>query len=232
MGQRISFFRNNFSYDLKSLLKVNYEDFKQEYLKYEKDSLQEFNEPFGNEELKKFLIKNCELPDFNILDKKIIDELTAEFIGFYCDLFDKNANILDFFGPCMNKKNYHRSNELILKTKDKRLIKLWNYLIKGRSLKDYNEFKSYTNDYQIGFLCKKEIEELKNKITQYFGDKKQIREKYWTEKEKEFEIAQLKSKDGSFSLFDHHPKSAGIEYILQAIDEMTNRNDELITGIE
>lgn len=234
MGQRISYFKNNFSKGLKDLIFENFSSFRQWYLDTDKSSLEEFNEPFGNENLKNYLKQNTDLKtDFDKLDKKLIDELTAEFIASYCDLTDRNSNLLQFFGPTMSRWRYEQSSEMVLETKNEDFIRLWNYIVKGRSLKDNSDFNSYTNDYKIGFLTFNEHRLLKEKIETYFGKIEIIKERYWTDKEKkELEKAIANSKNSSYSLSGHNPKSSGLEYVLQALNEVTDSKNELITGIE
>jgi len=96
---------------------------------------------------------------------------------------------------------------MVLATKDEDLIRLWNYIIKGRSLKDNTDFDSYTNDYKIGFLAFTEYMLLKEKIETYFGNIETIKKK-------------------------SNPGSSGLEFVSQAIDEIADNKNELITGIE
>lgn len=234
MGQRISYFKNNFEKKLKEIIFENFSSFRQWYLDTDKSSMEEFNEPFGNEKLKSYFKQNTDFKtDFDNLDKNLIDELTSEFIGSYCDLTDRDSNLLEFFGPTMSKWHYDPSNEMVSATKDKDFIRLWNYIVKGRSLKDNAEFDSYTNEYKIGFLTFNEHRLLKEKIETYFGNIETIKKKYWTDKEKkELERVIANSKNSSFSLSGHNPKSSGLEYVLQVLNEITDHKNELITGIE
>ncbi len=231
MGQRISYFKNNYNKGLKELLFDNYSNFRQWYLDFDKSSMDEFNEPFGNEKLKEYFNQDNDLQtDFATLNKKFIDELTSEFIGTYYDFTHQNNNIFDFFGPVFNKWRYDESTGMVLKTSDTEFIELWSYLIEGRSLKDKLYFDSLTNEHKIGFLDRQEYLLLKSKIELHFGDAKTIRNKYWTNKEKEeFEKAM---NDKSYALTAHNPKSSGLEYVLSALNELTYKNKELITGIE
>lgn len=234
MGQRISYFKNNFDKKLKEIIFENFSSFRQWYLDTDKSSMEEFNEPFGNEKLKSYFKQNTDFKtDFDNLDKNLIDELTSEFIGSYCDLTDRDSNLLEFFGPTMSKWRYDPSNEMVSATKDKDFIRLWNYIVKDRSLKDNAEFDSYTNEYKIGFLTFNEHRLLKEKIETYFGNIETIKKKYWTDKEKkELERAIANSKNSSFSISGHNPKSSGLEYVLQVLNEITDYKNELITGIE
>ena len=234
MGQRISYFKNNFDKGFKDLLFDNFSKFAQWYLDTDKSSREEFNEPFGIEELINYFKKELDFKsEFDRLDKHFIDELSSEFIGSYCDFTDRESNILEFFGPTMRVWRYHESSKMVSTTNDRDFTELWTYLTKGRSLKDNLHFDSFTNKYKIGFLNKQECMLLQSKIEFHFGDAETIRKKYWTNKEKaQLEKAVANSKDGSYSLSGHNPKSSGLEYILDALYELTDKNKELITGIE
>jgi hypothetical protein len=234
MGQRITYFKNNFDKGLKDLLFDNYSKFRQWYLDFDKSSIEEFSEPFGSERLKVYFNQEQDFrADFENLDKKFIDELTSEFIGTYFDLTHQQNNIFEFFGSTMSVWRYDESNKMVSATKDNDFIELWQFVTKGRSLKDNLQLDSFTNDYKIGFINRQEYLLLKNRIEFHFGDSKTIRVKYWTSKEKaQLEKAIKNSKDGSYSLSGHNPKSSGLEYLLDALNELTDKNKELITGIE
>ena len=234
MGQRISYFKNNLNKGLKELIFENFSSFRQWYLETDNSSIEEFNEPLGNEKLKLYFKQKTDFKtDFDKLDKNLIDELTSEFIGSYCDLTNRNSNLLELFGPTMNKWRYNQSNEMVSATKDEDFIRLWSFAINGRSLKDNYDSNSFTNDYKIGFLDRQEYLLLKSKIEYYFGDTETIKKKYWTNSEKkQIDEAIRNSNDGSYSLSGHNPKTSGLEYMMEALNELTDKNNELITGIE
>jgi hypothetical protein len=234
MGQRISYFKNNFGEGLKDLLLDNYSKFRQWYLDFDKSSIDEFNEPFGNERLKTYFKEERDFQaDFETLDKNFIDELTSEFIGTYYDTTHQHNDIFEFFGPTMSVWRYAESDKMVLATYDKDFIELWTFLTKGRSLKDNLHFDSFTNEYKIGFINRQEYLLLKSKIEFHFGDIENMKRKFWTSREKaQLEKAISNSKDGSYSLSGHNPKSSGLEYTLEALNELTEKNKELITGIE
>jgi hypothetical protein len=206
MGQRISYFKNNFNKGLKELLFDNYSKFRQWYLDFDESSVEEFDEPFGNEKLKEYFKQERNFQeDFEKLDKIFIDELTSEFIGTYFDLTHQNNDILEFFGPTMSVWRYDESNKMVLATQDKDFIELWSYILKGRSLKDNLTFDSLTNEYKIGFINRQEYLLLKSKIEFHFGDIKTVQ---------------------------HNQKYSGLAYVLEALNELTDKNKELVTGIE
>ncbi|WP_295797958.1 hypothetical protein [Mucilaginibacter sp.] len=233
MGQRVSYYRSILRKTLKETIFENFSTFRQWYLDAADSSVLQFNETFGNKELKSYLAQNDDF-EYNLhnLDKKLIDELTSEFLN-YCDSTNSENKILELFGPTMNKWRYNESTDMVLKTNDRDFIQLWNFIIKGRCLTGYVNFESFTNDEKIGFLTYDEYSILKSKIEAHFGNIGQIKEKYWTDKEKaDVREAIANSKNGSYSLYEHNPKSSGLEYVLQALNEISITNDELITVIE
>jgi hypothetical protein len=234
MGQRISFFMNNYRKQLKDLVFENFFAFRIWYFEYYNEANYEPNENFGNEELKNYLIQGTDFKvDYNSLDRQLIDELIAEFIVGYCDTTDREGKILEFLGAPINKWRYEGSTEMVLQTTDKDFITLWNFIIFGRSLKDNVEFNSYSNDFKIGFLTFDEHRILKLKIEFHFGNIEQIRQTYWTDQEKLKEQNAIKnSKNRTYSLVEHNPKSSGLEYVLQVLNQISNNKNELITAIE
>ena len=102
----------------------------------------------------------------------------------------------------------------MLKTNDKELIRLWNFIIKGRSLSDYADFDSFTNELKIGFLSFGEHRILKTKIEAYFGNVEVIKRRRLAVDEQSEEI------------------EIGLECVLQVLDEITLAENELITSIE
>lgn len=230
MGQRISFLRNNEHKGFKDLLFEHFTPFREWYLEMDRSSQEEFNETFGEESIKNYLASTPDFKnDFDQLDKRLIDEITSAFIGYYCDIAAEAQDLLELFGPTMKVHSYASSTEMILAANDREFIQLWNYLINdGRSLKDLQVFDSYTNEFRIGFLTDDECRRLKEKIEHYFGDFQTIQEKYWTPLEKR----QWNARTSGTSLSGYNPQSSGLEFFLHALEEMTSNNIELITVIE
>ncbi len=211
MGQRITFYRNNYGRTLKELLFDNYSVFRSWYLQQDRASMEEYNEHIGSEEVSMYLEKEADLAaSFQSLDKKLIDQLTEEFIFIYCDWTSGENDIIKSLDPCMSKWRYGASNQLVASTGNTEFIRLWGYLVNGRSVKDLGHFESYTNDGKIGFLSKEEVHALKGHIEQGFGTLEMMMKKNWPE----------------------NPATEGLEYVLQAIGEMNKENKELITAIE
>lgn len=192
MGQRISYFKNKSGKALKELIIDNFPAFKLWYLEQVKSSKEAFNESYGNKVLENYLQqKNALTINFIASGQQLIDELTAEFIANYCDSTIENRKLLAPFGPTLSKWRFDESTEMVLQTGDKQLIQLWNYIYKGRSVKDTSYFNSYTNDPIIGFLAFEECLLLQAKIASYFHNPEQI-----------------------------SPQSQGLEYVLQVLNEI------------
>lgn len=223
MGLRIHFYKNNCDKTVKDLVIENYLNFSQWYVKRNNASMKEFGEMYGTKELIDFFSKNDNLVGIDLIEKKILDELVAEFVSEFTD----THGYLDFFGPTMGKWRYQGSTDLILKTKNQEFIKLWSFLINGRSLNESQEFNSYTNEYKIGYLSFKEHTILKQMIFEYFGVLQDMKEKYWTNSEKQ-ELDKA-IQNGNYTLSGHNPITSGIEFVLEAL---TDIETELITGIE
>lgn len=231
MGQRISYYKNNFNIGFKDLIFENFSKFKTWYLDKDKFSMEQFNEPFGEDSLRYYFKKESDLKtDFDKLSKFFINELIAEFVGTYFDSTHQNNDVLEYFGPMFNKWRYNESTELVYETKDKKFIELWKYLIFGRSLKDNLYYESLYIELNIGFLNRQEYLLLKSKIEMYFGNHTTMRNKFWTNEEKEKYEKALS--DNTFILTEHNPKTSGLQYVLYAINELTDQNKDLITGIE
>ncbi|XZF13964.1 hypothetical protein ACTHGU_19470 [Chitinophagaceae bacterium MMS25-I14] len=189
---------------LKDLMFENYADFRQWFTDEHKNSMKEFNQPLADERLISFLKTTDDLEAcFNDLDKNLIDELTSVFIGIYWDWSGNHT--LDLIGPLINKWRYSESTKLVIHTGNAEFIKLWSFLINGRSLKDNEAFDSYTNNYYIGFLTRDECFRLQKFIQQYLATMESIKELENTE---------------------------GLKYVLQAIKKLGDNSYELITGVE
>ena len=160
--------------------------------------------------LYKYLRKGINLQNnFENMEQDLVDEIMQEFIGCYCD-FEEGQHLLKIIGPLLSKWRYYKSTKIVLETNDKEFIKLWNFIIKGRSLKNIdNNFNGYTNEFKTGFLSEFEYKKLEEKIVYYFEKIKIINDN--------------KTRvDNDYS---------GLSYVLEAIKEMEFGN-EMITAIE
>ncbi|WP_108869310.1 hypothetical protein [Aquimarina aquimarini] len=230
MGIRIQFFKSKLDKELKDLIFENYSDFAKWYVDRNNASIEEFDETYGTKQLIDFFTQNKKISkDLNLLPQKIIDEMTVEYVVEY----PASQSILELFGPSMKKWRYNKSTQLVLETKDHEFIKLWRYLINGRSLKNSEEFDSYTDEYKIGFLSFKEHSTLKKLILKHFGDLQEMKQKYWTDSEKKKLQNSINNPDNdTYFLSDHNPVTSGLEYVMLAINEIKTSKTDLITAIE
>ncbi|MDR1284789.1 MAG: hypothetical protein LBJ88_01150 [Campylobacteraceae bacterium] len=197
MGQRICFYKINSPFTLKEWICEEFNVFRNWYL-----DIYVSGENRDEYILCKYLTKIINFKkEFNELSNELLNEIMAEFIGVYCDLTQTKK--IELMEPFMNKRRYDKSTKLILNTSDKELICLWKIIINGRSIKDGKCFKSFTNDYKVGYLSSNECKKLEEKIKQYFGN---INADTLTE------------------------ENEGIVYALQAINEMQGK--DMVIGIE
>ena len=220
MGIRIEYYKTNSKKSINEILKENYPKFRTWYL--ERENLYG---NIGEIEFVEFLKNNTEFKIENV-DKKILDELFEEMMLEY----ESSDDFIENIGSSLSKWRYEKSNNLINKTQNNELKILWNYITKGRSLKNNLEYNGYSNDYKMSFLLKNEQEKLKKLLLNTFGNLEQIKEKYWTRTEKkEWEKWQ---KDINYYPIKDNPISTAIELVLEVLNEMENMNSTLIIGIE
>ena len=169
MGQRICFYKNKSQFFLKELVCECFSEFKEWYLNVYLE-----NEEKDEYILYKYLSKIIDLSNiFDDTEQKVIDEITADFVGGFLDT--KNQNHAELVLPMMYTRHYVENTEDILKTQDNDFIELWNIIINGRSIKNNKPFDSFTDDLKIGFLTKNEYLNLKGKIEKYFSTEMDIK---------------------------------------------------------
>ena len=218
MGQNILYFHtgNNEQQSLKALLIEHFATFRQWTLRSE--------EPFVDSEvLMHYLEQHTYLPeDFEHLDKELLDALVAEFI-MYCESFTHTQHLLELLDPFVKKRYYESSTQMVLATHDDLFIRLWSYIVQGRSFKDDQAFDG---DYKVGFLTQTQCQLLREKIETYFGNRQTIRNQAWTQEE--LELFQKSPQRG----VNLHPKGLGLECALVAIESALYNKKELIIAIE
>jgi hypothetical protein len=203
MGSRISYFRNNDGKTLKVLLVEHYAQFRVWYLEQQERSKAEFNEEFGSEYVKNYMYKNTIMPtDLSGISDRLIDELASEFVANYLDSNFDSIALLETVGPCVNKARYGEATKLLVAMKDEEVVRLWSYIVNGRSIKDGGTFDSYSNDNRVGYLSSEEIGMLKTKIEQYYPASNSVL------------------------------RNEGFELVLDAISNIDSRHNELVVTID
>ena len=196
MGTRLSFYKINPPYShLKEVIFENFECFRNWYLEYPDEINTNIFEYIENE--------NLFINNFNILDQRIVDEITSCFLG----LFDNSMGaFFKYCGPDVRPIHYINSTNLIMKTGDEMLIEFWNIMINGRSIKNGKYHNGYDNDFKVGYLSKIECNKMSEKMKKYFIDIENI----------------IKITGG---------KKLGIECILQLFNDIENYKNELVISV-
>jgi hypothetical protein len=167
MGVRINYHISKEGKGLWELIEENYTQFREWCIDMQEESEKEYNEDMFNPDLILFLLDNENLPSIDSLEQDILDEIVKEFIGSYCDI-GKGKKLLELLSPWMNVRNYISTIPAIQKTKNEVLIKFWDYLISGRSLKNNNRFLS-NDHFLVGFFTIQEQQQFLKLILEYFG---------------------------------------------------------------
>lgn len=165
MGDRIAFYKCT-SGSYAATVHANYPHFRDWYLAFAQSSLEEYGEEFGTQELKEYLTLHTST---EAMPAQLLDEYCVEFIYAYDDfLYTEQQNKFVLFGPTMNKRRYKESTTLIANTNDEHLIKLWSYIVHGRSLSGKSTFISTSNEARIGYITTAERKLLQTKLQLYF----------------------------------------------------------------
>ncbi len=160
MGLRIAYYINNSKKKLVDLVVEDYPLFRDNYLKLNSESVEIDKIALSDEKLIRFLEQNDNIIDLNIISDQMMNEITDEYLSCSLDNMIKFNSEFEIKGPCLNKYNYTSSTFLINQTNNNQLIKLWNYLIVGRSIKEGSVITSFSNDISFGFLSVQEQREL------------------------------------------------------------------------
>ncbi|PSK92496.1 hypothetical protein [Taibaiella chishuiensis] len=201
MGARISYYRIREGASLPGILAQYYTVFRHWSLDADKASRQEFDEPLIDERLVTYLEEHPGPAFAPPADPRLANELLGEFVAEAYGWTPDGEQVFLPVSPFLNKWCYENSNGLVEQTGDAALVRLWNYIIKGRSLVDGADYHGYGGDFTIGFLDAGGQLELKTLITQHFGD--------------------LAANAGLHvaEFLDGEPPGAGLGYVLQAIEE-------------
>jgi hypothetical protein len=160
MGLRVAYYINNSGKKFIDLIVEDYSLFRANFLKLNSESIQNYQDVMGNENLIRFLEQNNKLKDLDSFSDQIVNEIVQEYFLSSIDNLIKFNSTFDIIGSCLNKINYTGSSLLINQTNNNRLITLWNYLILGRSIKEGATATSFSNDISLGFLSAEEQREL------------------------------------------------------------------------
>jgi len=191
-----------------------------------------YGQDFISPELRDFLNNTPGLENIEHIDAIVRDDLTSEFVGAFCD-HGGGKDLYTLCDPTMSKWRYYNSSQLIDANCDDETKKIWKYLHIGRSLNN-QPFSNLNDDYKIGFWTHEEQQYLLNSVLRHFGSEKNIRQKYWTDQEKEFyeKVAKESSKSKYVLIAGFNPETEGIELVLELLRETINYRTEIVIGIE
>jgi hypothetical protein len=197
MGTRVSFYKINPPYScLKNVIFEKFDDFREWYMAYPDEMNINLLKYFESDSLFK--------ANFDILDQKLVDEITSDFVGLFDDTLKQ---FLKHFGPDVHPRWYINSTDLIVETKDETIIESWEIILNGRSIKNGKYFNGYSNDFKIGFLSNLEWNKLREKMEFYFKNIENVKDRF---KEEE---------------------RLGVEYLLTSLDETKNYHNEIVISI-
>ena len=166
MGQRTVYYKPTNGRTLRENLKRDYKQFRDWVLKSNDQSLTEDNERLINADLEMLLNENP-TDKFEEWSQESLDNLVFEYLLTYCD-YGPGQEEFKIVGPMMSTWRYEKSSKLINGTSDKDLMTIWNYLIKGRSIKNNSSFISSHNDGQvIGFWDWSERDFLSQRLVKF-----------------------------------------------------------------
>ena len=168
MSQRITYHITKDNSTLRELLIKHYTAFRTWFLDAHEDSIEEYNEALGTDLLIDFLEENEAIDRLEEIDQNILDELSSEFIASYCD-YGGGTKLLKLLNPWMSKERYEESTRLVRNKLDLESVRIWNYLINGRSLKNDNEFIAKNAGYQVAYWKPEEWTHLEKSIRRKFG---------------------------------------------------------------
>ena len=162
MGVRIAFYETTDGKNLLNNFERTFPDFKKWILSENKKSIDEFNERLISVNIETQLTQNGDSLNIKTTSQNLVDELIYEYLLTYCDYGLGKLNV-ELIGPLISRYKYNNSFSIIKNTKDEKLIKLWNYLKVGRSLKEDKAFTEMESDL-IGFWNRTEMDYIKEKI--------------------------------------------------------------------
>ena len=168
MGQRTTYYQSTDGRSLKELLLEEYKVFRIWILTKQEESVREFKEPLISDHIEHFLDRNQSLRDPELVPQRILDALVFEYLCSYCD-YGEGRNRFDIVGPMMSTWRYKQLTMKIATIGDGELQRLWNVLVKGRSIFNGRPFLSMDDEGEvIGFWTKDEQKLLRSKLIQLY----------------------------------------------------------------
>lgn len=151
MGQRTVFYKSAFGHSLKTSILHDYINCRAWLLSTAREGLLEE----VSDEFLDFIKGNEVLPKLELMEQKVLDELTYEYLLSYCD-YGEGQGSFDSVGPMMSTYRYNEASTYILKSTNEELKSLWSVLPYGRSLDGNRKFLLPNDNRKIGFWTNQE----------------------------------------------------------------------------
>lgn len=180
MGNRICFFINPEGKRLRDWVEENYAHYRAHILELERSNQAEWNEATFSAHVVQFLTQNDTLR-WDAGNKEVIDDLPNEFYDAAEWMSESDRAFTDV-GGWLYTSNYTNSQIFIQGTCDAALIRLWHFLVRGRSILDGGETGGADPENRVGYLSAEEVQLLAAGLRRYFGREPAASETYWTDK--------------------------------------------------
>ncbi len=104
---------------------------------------------------------------FEKIDRKLIDELVGIYIGEFCDYGPgKMKTVKD--SSCLNIRNYENDLNTIQKRCDRRVVELWGYIVKGKSMIEPRNIEIADTVFRYSVLSEEECQFLLIELSKNF----------------------------------------------------------------
>ncbi|MFN7495477.1 MAG: hypothetical protein ACK5RG_21335 [Cyclobacteriaceae bacterium] len=163
MGVRVQFWETPQD-DIKKAIRIDFEKFKVWYLSI----AAEFPDDV-NYDILDFIERNT-TPDklFEEIDHKLIDELVAIYIGEFCDYGPGNKKAVKD-STCLNVRNYESDFTAIQNRCDRRVVELWNYILRGKSIMEPRNIEIANSVFRYSVLSEGECQFLLQQLSKSFN---------------------------------------------------------------
>jgi hypothetical protein len=163
MGVRVQFWETPED-DIKKAISKDFEKFKVWYL-----SIATENPDEVNYDLLEFFERNTN-PDklFEETDHKLIDKLVGVYIGDFCDYGPgKKKTVKD--STFLNIRNYESDFKVIEERCDRRVVELWNYILRGKSIVEPKNIETADSVFRYSVLSEEECQFLLLELSENFN---------------------------------------------------------------
>jgi hypothetical protein len=162
MGVRVQFWETPED-DIKEAIINDFEKFKTWYLSIATEYPDEVNYDLLE------LIERTTNPDklFEEADRKLIDEFVGIYIGDFCDHGPGKKKTVKG-STCLNVRNYESDFKVIQKTCDTKVVELWNYILRGKSIVESRNLETEDGVFRYSAFSEEECQFLLQELSKKF----------------------------------------------------------------